>query len=330
MHTQEIRWGIMGPGHIAKSFTKELKNATGAIVHAVASRSLERAQAFAQTYSIAHAYGTYEELAADPKIDIVYVATPHPYHKEHTLLCLDAGKAVVCEKPFAMNAREAKVMIDTARRQKLFLMEAMWTRFLPAIRQVKDWIQDGQIGDVMLVQAAFGFKCPWNPEGRLLNRDLGGGSLLDAGIYPVSLASWAMSAQPQQIQSTAHIGQTGVDEWLTAWFDYGDGRAASLSSAIQLPLRVEAVITGTKGRIDIPNFIGAKSATLLHPGASEQTYRDQRTERGMGHEAEEAMRCLRQGLLESPIIPLDETHAIMQTLDRIRSEHNLRFPADED
>ncbi len=327
--SERIRWGIMGPGGIARAFAKELKTSPNAELYAIGSRSLERAKAFADSFEAPQAYGSYDELVADPKVDIVYIATPHPQHRENALLCFDAGKAVLCEKPFTVNARETEEIVKAAREKKVFVMEAMWTRYLPAIRKVRSWIDGGAIGDVKMLNVAFGFNAPWDPEWCMLNKELGGGAVLDAGIYTTSFASFVFGAQPARIESAARIGTTGVDEWFSAIFDYGDDRMALISNAIRLPIRTEAIIYGTEGRIDVPNFLSAKSATLHGVDKSEECFTDKGAGRGMIHEAEEATRCVRDGLLESPTMPLGETLAIMTTLDAVRKPWGLVFPADE-
>lgn len=215
---KEIRWGILAPGSIAHKFVRGLELLEDAKVVAVGSRSIGRAETFAQQYGIAKAYGSYEELASDPDIDIVYVATPHSAHKECALLCLKAGKAVLCEKPFTVNTKEAEEVIQYARESKLFLMEAMWIRYLPVIIKVREWLYKGVIGEVKMLKADFGFRIEWNPEGRLLNPALAGGALLDAGIYPVSFASMVFGKQPVEIKSMSYIGTTGVDEQFTTLF----------------------------------------------------------------------------------------------------------------
>lgn len=328
--SDKIRWGIMGPGGIARAFAKELITSDNAELQAVGSRSTERAKAFAETFGAKKAYGSYDELVADADVDIVYIATPHPQHRDNALLCIDNGKAVLCEKPFTVNARETAQIVDAARKKGVFVMEAMWTRFLPTIRKVRGWIDDGVIGDVKMLNVSFGFKAPWNPEWRMLNKELGGGAVLDAGIYTTSFASFVFGGQPKRIESAVRMGTTGVDEWFSALFDYGDDRMALIANAIRLPIRTEAIICGTEGRIDIPHFLGAKSATLHGADKSEQTFTDKGEGRGMIYEAEEAMRCLRAGLTESPGIPVDETLEIMKTLDALRKPWGLVFPADHE
>lgn len=326
---ESIRWGIMGPGGIAKQFTTELKLAPNAIVQAVGSRSLERASAFAQTFQIPNVHGSYEALVEDTEVDIIYVATPHPHHHESVMMCLRAGKAVLCEKPFTMNGREAKEIIAYAREQSIFLMEAMWNRYLPTMKKVRSWIREGQIGEVKTVKAEFGFKFNGDPEHRLLNKALGGGALLDAGIYPVSLASWVFGEQPQKIHSTVHMGSTHVDEWNSMLFDYGDGRTAALGSSVCLMRRNDASIFGTEGSIHIDSIPNSKVVVLTRHGHSEERYADTSDQMGYGFQAKEAMRCLREGLLESPEMPWDEMLANMQTLDRIRADWGLTYPSDK-
>lgn len=312
-----IRWGFLAPGGISHKFVKGLSSLKDAQVVAVGSRSRERASDFASQYNIAKAYGSYEELANDPDVDIIYIATPHPAHKECALLCLKAGKAVLCEKPFTMDAREAEEIVNLARERKLFLMEAMWTRYKPTTIKVREWISQGAIGEVRMLKADFGFRGEWNPQGRLLSPELGGGALLDVGIYPVSFASMIFGA-PAKVSSMAHIGETGVDEQFSALLSYEGGKIASLSGAVRTNLVNDVWIMGTEGNIHIPNFIWAKSAILSVVGQESVIYEPEVEGNGYNYEAAEAMRCLREGRLESEIMPLDETISIMRTMDSIR------------
>jgi predicted dehydrogenase len=323
-----VKWGIMGPGGISGNFASELKHAPGAELVAVGGRSKEKADAFAAKYGVPRAYGSCEELAGDPDVEIVYIGTLHPIHKENALACLRAGKAVLCEKPFTMTAAEAKEIVDLARERGLFVMEAMWTRYLPAIRQVREWLDSGAIGEVKLLKAEFGFDAGWNPEGRLLNRELGGGTLLDAGIYPVSFASMVFGERPSRIQSAAVIGETGVDEQFSLLFEYEGGRVASLHGAVRLAMNNDAWLYGTKGKIHVPNFLAAKEATLHVDGEEPVTVRDDRTFVGHAYQAIEAMECLREGRKESAAMPLDETVELMETLDAIRAQWNLKYPGE--
>jgi dihydrodiol dehydrogenase / D-xylose 1-dehydrogenase (NADP) len=328
MANQKTKWGILGTGWIASQFARDLAYAADAELVAVGSRTKESANKFAEEFAVPRAWGSYEELANDSGVDAIYVATPHPAHRENVMTCLRAGKAVLCEKPFTVNSKETEEMIACARENNVFLMEAMWTRFLPAIRQVRQWLSEQRIGEVRLVEADFGFRADINPEGRLFNLHLGGGSLLDAGIYPVSFASMILGARPAKILSTAHIGETGVDEQFTAIFEYESGSAASLSGAIRLGLTNEAFIFGTKGHIHIPSFLAAKSASLYVNGQDAETFTDDRESLGYAFETEEVGRCLRAGLKESEIMPLEESLQIMQLMDDMREQWGLRYPSE--
>jgi dihydrodiol dehydrogenase / D-xylose 1-dehydrogenase (NADP) len=321
----KIKWGIMGPGVIAHSFVKGLQALPDATIFAVGARSMEKAAAFAQLYDIPNVYGSYEEMLNNPEVDIVYIATPHTLHKECTLMCLKAGKAVLCEKPFTINAQEAQEVIDYAKKARLFLMEAMWTRFLPAIVKVRDLLKKEVIGEIRQVKADFGFRCAWEPKNRLLNLRMGGGALLDVGIYPISLASMIFGVQPDKIQSIAHLGDTGVDEQFMAVLGYGDGKIASLSGAIRTDTPQDAWIIGTKGYIRIPDFWHAASVILCLKDKQVENIQLPYEATGYGYEAAEAMRCLRQEKLESDIMPLQESLSIMQTMDIMRKQWGLAY-----
>ena len=326
MEEKIIKWGILGTGAIASAFARDLVFAKNTEKTAVGSRTKESADKFAAEHGVSTAYGSYEELVEDPNVDAIYVATPHPFHKENVLSCLRAGKAVLCEKPFTINSGELEEIIRFARDRKLFLMEAMWTRFLPPIVKVREWIDSGKIGEVLLVKADFGFRAPWNPEGRLLNPALGGGALLDVGIYPVTFASMIFGTNPEKILSTAHIGETGVDEQFSILMSYPSGKTATLNGALRVGLTNEAYIHGTEGSIRIPSFHSAKSATLYQDGVELETFNDDRQFAGYAFEIEEVGKCLSQGLLESSVVPLDESLKIMNLMDEIRGQWGLIYP----
>jgi len=320
------KWGIMGTGWIAEKFAADLKQVKQAELTAIGSRTSESAQKFAAEHDIPQVYGSYQELVDDPDVDVIYVATPHPFHKENVLISLRAGKAVLCEKPFTVHSTELVELIQYARENKLFLMEAMWTRFLPPIQKVRQWLKEGQIGEVQLLKADFGFRTEWDPNNRLLNPKLGGGALLDAGIYPISFASMVMGYKPDKINSTAHIGSTGVDEQFSVLLSYPNGKTASLNGAVRLNLNNEAYIYGTEGSIHIPNFLMAKTASLFRDNQVIETYTDDRKTDGYAFEAEEVSRCIQEGVTESPIMPLDESLGIMNIMDEIRKQWGLRYP----
>ena len=326
MAEKTIKWGILGTGGIASAFAKDLAFAKNTEKTAVGSRTRESATKFAEEHGVSRAYGSYEELVQDSDVDAIYIATPHPFHKENVLACLRAGKAVLCEKPFTMNSGELEEIIQFARDKKLFLMEAMWTRFLPPIVKAREWIDSGKIGEVLLVKADFGFRAPWDPEWRLLNPALGGGALLDVGIYPVSFAAMIFGTNPEKILSSAHIGETGVDEQFSIIMSYPSGKTATLNGALRVGLTNEAYIHGTEGYIRIPSFHSAKSATLYKDGKEVEAFKDDRKSAGYAFEIDEAGRCLNQGLLESSVIPLDESLEIMKLMDEIRGQWGLKYP----
>ena len=319
-------WGILGAGGIASRFATDLKRLPDAGLVAVGSRSREKAAQFAGQYGFERSYGSYAEMIADPEVDVVYVATPHPFHKEHTLLCLAGGRAVLCEKPMAVNAGEVREMVKDARRRGLFLMEAMWSRFNPVLAHVRQWLAEGRIGDVRVLTADFGFRTGWNPAGRLLNKTLAGGALLDVGVYTVALASMVFGGAPVQIQAAAHIGTTNVDEQTAMLFRYAGGGLALLTCAIRTATPQGARLDGTEGTIEIPTFWRASTARLVRPG---QDLVEASGETGYHYEAAEVMDCLRTGRSESATMPLDESIAISETMDEVRAQIGLRYPMEE-
>ncbi|HEY4390351.1 MAG TPA: Gfo/Idh/MocA family oxidoreductase [Paenibacillus sp.] len=323
---KKLKWGILGTGWISEQFTKDLLYVTNGEGFAVASRTQENADAFAKRHGLPRAYGSYEQLLKDPEIDVVYIATPHPQHHDNVMAALQAGKAVLCEKPFTVNSSELEEMIKLAGKKGLFLMEAMWTRFLPAIVKTREWIKEGRIGEIKLVKAEFGFRTEWNPEGRLLNPQLGGGTLLDVGIYPISFASMIFGTHPVRIHSAVQIGKTGVDEQFSVLLDYGVGRSASLHGAIRLNMTNEAYIYGTEGMIHVPSFFNARTASLQVEGAEEEVFTDDRTSVGYAFEAQEVGECLLRGDKESSQISLEESLSIMGLLDQIRDQWKLKYP----
>ncbi|WP_445667151.1 Gfo/Idh/MocA family protein [Paenibacillus sp. FSL E2-8871] len=325
----KVRWGILSTGWIAHQFVTDLAHASNGVAYAVGSRSQESADKFARDHGVPHAYATYEELVNDPNVDAVYIGTPHPFHKENALLALRAGKAVLCEKPFTVNSGELEEVVAYARDHKLFLMEAMWSRYIPAIVKVREWIAEGRIGEVRLVKADLGFRTDWNPESRLLNLKLGGGALLDVGIYPVSFASMVFGPHPESISSTVHIGETGVDEHFSMLLDYGNGKTASLNGGIRLNTLEEAHVFGTEGRIIVEGtLVNPKSASLYIGDEKVESFVDDRASIGYCFEAEEVGRCLQAGFTESPVMSLDESLAILQLLDQVRAQWGLKYPGE--
>ncbi len=318
----KFNWGVLGPGNIAVRFTNDLKRLSDATLLAAGSRSLDKAEAFARRQGAVRAYGSYEELLRDRDVDAIYVATPHNFHRQHAIMALEHGKAVLCEKPMEVNAARVREMVAAARSHDQFLMEAMWTRFLPVISGVRQWIKEGRIGEIRLVAANFGFRTAWNPDSRLLNLSLAGGATLDVGVYVVSLAHMLLGA-PSTVQAHAHIGQTGVDELTSMILGYPTGAMAQLSCAVRANISDGARIYGTEGCIDVPEFWHATKATLQVAGEEPEVITG---EAGYHFEAAEVADCVRTGLKESPIMPLDETIAIAETLEEVRRQIGLRFP----
>lgn len=324
--TEPIRWGILGTGNIAHQFARGLADTADATLVAVGSRSIETANTFGDEFSIPRRHASYEELATDDEVDAVYVSTPHPMHKDNSILLLEHGKAVLCEKPFTINAGEAKAVIDVARQRDIFLMEAMWTRYVPAVVRARELIAEGAIGDVRMIQADFGFRAGINPEGRLFNPDLGGGALLDVGIYVLSMASMVLGPHPVDIMSASHIGETGVDEQSGMILSYPDGKLAVLSCAVRTSTAVEARIFGTEGSILLHSPFFKCGALTVKRGGDEEFIDLPLAGNGYNYEAAEVGQCLRRGLKESDIMSLEETLALMELLDTIRAQWGLTYP----
>jgi predicted dehydrogenase len=324
-----IRWGILGPGKIARKFAIGLQSVPDARLVAVASKTAGRAAAFAAEFNAPHVYDTYEAMVADPEVDVVYVATPHPLHHEAAMLCMKAKKAVLCEKPFTLNERDSQELVDCARRENVFLMEAMWTRFLPHMVKVREWLAQGVIGEPRMVMADFGFRTDWNPEGRALNPQLGGGALLDVGIYPLSLASMVFGGAPLKVTGQCHLGETGVDEQSAMVLSYQRGALAVLTCAVRTHTPHEARILGTEGSIFMPGFWHLTDVTLTLPGKGSETLTPVKEGNGYNYEAVEVGRCLRAGLKESPVMPLSETLSTMRTMDEMRRQWGLVYPQEK-
>jgi dihydrodiol dehydrogenase / D-xylose 1-dehydrogenase (NADP) len=324
-----VRWGILGTGAIARQFFEGLNALPEAEALAVGSRSGTSAEEFAEERGIPRRYASYEELAADPDLDVVYVATPHPFHAANTELCLGAGKAVLCEKPFTVNAVEAERVVGLARERGLFLMEGMWTRFLPLMERVRALISTGGIGEPRILTADFGFRAPLDPASRLFAPDLGGGALLDVGVYCVSLASMVLG-QPVRTVGLSHLGETGVDEQAAMILEHEAGRLSNLSIGIRTATPQEATILGTEGYLKIQApWWRPTTMTISRPGREDETVEAPITGNGFNYEAAEVMRCLDEGRNESGIMPLDETLSVMRAMDDLRAAWGLRYPSEE-
>jgi predicted dehydrogenase len=363
-----IRWGILGTGRIARAFAEDLRLLPDAALTSIGSRRLDRARAFADEFGARRAHEGVEGLAGDDEVDVVYVATPSIRHHDDCLACLAAGRAVLCEKPFTVNAAEARAVIDQARRSGRFCMEAMWTRFHPLILQVRSIVRGGDLGSIRLLTADFGYPVPFDPANRFFDPRQAGGALLDRGVYPLSLASFLLG-KPAEVIGRAAVGPTGVDEQESVLLTYPGGAQAVFAASLRSRLRNEALIIGTLGEIRIhPPFYaprrvswtrfvepvgpdapahsaaaGWKSRIRRHPllrrafetvgrPLLDRLRRDTRSlvhhgpGQGYQFEAAEVMRSLRAGRLESPLMPLDETVAILETTDDLRRSWALGDP----
>lgn len=330
--TRKIRWGILATGGIAATFTEALLSLPGdAEVVAVGSRTEAGAKEFAERYGIARAYGSWAELAADDGVDVVYVATPHSAHREAAGLCLEAGKAVLCEKAFTINSREARELVGLARERGLFLMEAMWTYCNPLIRNMAALVADGVIGEVRHVSAHFGFHNDFPPEHRMRAPELGGGAVLDLGVYPVSFAQMLLG-EPDAVQAWAQLTPERVDANTGIVLGWNSGAVATLSCGFTADIGAPASVAGTAGRIEIPDgFFNADRYTVYRRDEEPLTVLlsdvcDDHDRHSMRHEAGEVMRALRAGDTESPLVPLDGSLSVMRTLDTIRERIGVTYP----
>jgi len=325
---QPIRWGIIGTGGIAATFAGDLALLPDAELVAVGSRSQETAARFADRFDIACRYASYDQLVADPNVDAVYVSTPHPMHHSAALLAIQAGKAVLVEKPFTINAAEARELVTEARSHGTFLMEAMWTRFLPHVIKVRELIAQGRLGEVRSVLADHGQWFTKDAEHRLFAPQLGGGALLDLGIYPISFASMIFG-QPKKITAVSDQAFTGVDAQTSVLLQYDGGEQAVLFTSLETRSPNWAAINGTEARIEIDGvFYAPSNFKVVHRDGAVERFDVPHEGHGLRHQAAEVGRCLREGRTESDILPLDETVAIMETLDEVRRQIGLRYPTE--
>ncbi len=327
-----IRWGILGPGAIARSFATAIDALDGHEVTATGSRDPDRARAFnaERGYAAAEA-GTYAQLARSGAVDVVYVATPHPGHLEHAALALRQGKAVLCEKPLTVNASEARTMCGIARDHGVLLMEAMWSRFLPATRRVAGWLDRGAIGEPRRLACSFGFQAPFDPKSRLYDPELAGGSLLDIGCYTLSLAALVfgqalIGPDAPELEVEAELARTGVDEHCNITLRFPGGAEAHLESSVSRDTDHTAVIEGTEGRIEIPRFWRARRAVLYRGAVRAATAELPFLANGYEYQALEVERLLRGGALESPLLPHAESIALLELMDEIRRRMGVRYP----
>jgi predicted dehydrogenase len=323
-----IRWGIIGTGGIASAFAGDLNLLPDAEVVAVGSRSQASADEFADRFGVANRHPSYAALATDPDVDAVYVATPHPGHHDAAMLAIDAGKAVLVEKPFTINAAEARDRIGAAQAKGTFLMEAMWTRFLPHIVRIREVIAQGRLGEIRSVVADHGQWFPPDPDHRLFAPVLGGGALLDLGIYPVSFASMILGT-PITTTAVSDPAFTGVDAQTVVISQYEGGRQSISFTTLETKSANQACINGTDARIEIDGvFYAPSNFSVITRDGDVERFEIPHQGHGLRHQAAEVGRCLREGLLESPILTLAETLSIMETLDEVRRQIGLTYPSE--
>ena len=323
-----VRWGIVATGNISRAFTRDVAVLAGARVTAVASRSLENAEKFGAEFGIPSRYGEYAALVADPDVDVVYIGTPHPQHYAIARAALQAGKAVLCEKPVTMNARQARDLVTVARSAGVFFAEAMWMRANPLIRSLHDDIRAGVIGEPLQVLADFGFTAPELPP-RLLLPELGGGALLDLGIYPATFA-YAALGRPAHVKAVAELSDLGVDLNTAMVWSYESGAVAALTCGVRANSPCTASISGTEGTLLLPSRFHNPDHYIRQTASGAERVEIASTGTGYQHEAAEVMRCVRAGLTESPLFPHDDTIAVLELLDVVRDQIGVGYPGDEE
>ncbi|MGA2408143.1 MAG: Gfo/Idh/MocA family oxidoreductase [Bacteroidales bacterium] len=323
---KKYKWGILAPGKMSAKFTEGLKLLRNVELYAVGSRDLKRAKKFADEFGFKKYYGSYEELASDPDLEVVYIASPHSYHHEHTLLCLKHKKAVICEKAFALNSREMEEMIKEAAKQKVFLMEALWPPFQPIYQKTKEILQGGEPGKIVHLNACFSFKPPFDPIDRKFNLNLGGGSLLDIGIYPVIDALYFIGV-PSEVIAKASFAETGSEDSVSIIFGYNDGRMATLYSSFRTAGRIGCDLLCENGNLFFSRRRDMSQRLIVAMDGKENKEYSLLPD-GMGYqfEATEVMNCLDEGKLQSDVVPHSFSRDLMNTLDRIRQAAGIVFP----
>ena len=325
-----IRWGILGAGGIASTFADDITATPGNVLQAVAARDADRAAAFAGKHGVARSCGSYAELVADPDVDIVYVATTNAQHRDHALLALEAGKPTLVEKAFALDAPQAREIVAAARERGLFCMEAMWTRFHPLIRRADALVRSGRIGELIGVRAELSKRFDYDPSHRLFDLAAGGGALLDLGVYPVTVA-WLLLGRPDTVHATGNLAPSGADLTAAIQWGYDDGRVAQLYASAAGDSLGAGLITGTVGTISIEPRLHRATRLVVRDGDGVETIEGEPAP-GHGYRLEiaEVTRCLRAGETESPLVPLDETVAILEVLDEMRHQLGVRYPHEQD
>jgi predicted dehydrogenase len=326
MNNKSYNWAIIGPGKIAQKFASDLKLLPNANLYAVGSRSLDRAKSFASEFHFQKAYGSYSEVANDPNVDIVYISSPHVCHYKDSLLFLSSGKAVLCEKPVAINEQQCQIMLQTAKKNNVFFMEALWTRFIPSFNKCIELIEEGEIGEVQIVESDFCFTAPYDVEGRLFNPILGGGTLLDIGIYPVFI-SLEILGKPEIINAMATMTKTGVDGTCSILFEHKENKLSVLFSSILVDGRTEAMVHGSEGSIRInTQWHRPTTVDLIKKGTGPVHYKFIEPGFGYQYEAEEVMKCLDEKKIESSVFGWQKSIDLISTLDKIRKTASIAYP----
>ena len=322
-----IRWGIAGPGMIANKFAKAVCNTEGAVLAAVASRCAEKGQVFAERYGIEYVFSSYEQMAKSDAVDAVYISTIHPVHYSCAELFLKMGQHVLCEKPLCINAKQAEELRQCARKHGVFLMEAVWTRFLPSVREALSLVERGVIGQVMGVEADFCYASSVEEEAKLFDREMAGGALLDVGVYGLHFASLFLGKEPAQVTAAAHV-EAGVDIHTQVVLQYENGAMASITSAIGLQKPETAYVYGTKGYLQFPVFYGAQEF-FLHTDGKQTHISKPSLGEGFEEEILEVCACIREGKMQSDLLPVDESIRIIRLMDEIRHKIGVIYPFDE-
>ena len=322
----QFKWGIIGTGGIARAFSNDIGFLSDHVIAAVGSRSLENAESFVKTIPGAKAHGSYDALINDSDIDAIYVATPHPSHKENVIAALNAGKPVLCEKPFAVNAHEAREMVAAAKANDVALMEAMWARFLPHYAKIREIVASGVLGQITTIHADHGQRLADQNIARLVEPSLAGGALLDLGIYPISFAHMVLGI-PQSITSTAVFTDKGVDAQTSMILDYANGSQAILNTTMIVQTPCTAVIAGLNGYLEVNRtFYNPTSMRLTLFDGTVTEYPSDYKGHGLREQAVEFARVIKSGAKESPILTWDDTIAIMEIMDTVRTQIGLKYP----
>jgi dihydrodiol dehydrogenase / D-xylose 1-dehydrogenase (NADP) len=325
---KNYNWGLIGTGKISNKFAEGLTALEDATIYAVGSRSQSSADVFAKKWEVSRSYGNYADLYADPDVAIVYIGTPHNFHLQNVRDALNAGKHVLCEKAFTINATEARELVALARRKKLFLMEAMWNRFQPWYSVVRQLLDDGRLGALHHFKADLSFRFEVGPEHRIYNRDLAGGALLDMGVYPIALAS-AFLGTPIEISSVGHLHETGVDDQVSMIFKYASGATAELGCSSRYLSKNNATLHGSRGYIEIHGMIIRPQKITFHEQGEEAiVFEIPHASNGYQYEAQAVMDMLDEGQVEHALMPLDETIEIMETMDQIRADIKVSYPGE--